>query len=143
MPTYAVKEIEIFVRDAKLTTGDGVLIKDLETLDISLNSNIEQYTTIGENFERAVKTGMAMELGLDGKYNDSDEGQNELRETWDKVGASAEKTIVAKFPGGSKYEITGPIGINDFGGGGANDIGAFSATLNSNGAPKFTAAVAP
>ncbi|MED6083507.1 hypothetical protein VZU57_07275 [Listeria monocytogenes] len=56
MPTYAVKEIEIFVRDAKLTTGDGVLIKDLETLDISLNSNIEQYTTIGENFERAVKT---------------------------------------------------------------------------------------
>lgn len=99
MPTYAVKEIEIFVRDAKLTTGDGVLIKDLETLDISLNSNIEQYTTIGENFERAVKTGMAMELGLDGKYNDSDEGQNELRETWDKVGASAEKNYCGEVSG--------------------------------------------
>lgn len=94
MPTYAVKEIEIFVRDANLATGDGVLIKDLETLDISLNSNIEQYTTLGEKFERAVKTGMAMELGLDGKYNDSDEGQNKLRETWDKVGASAEKLLL-------------------------------------------------
>ncbi|WP_212635839.1 Ig-like domain-containing protein, partial [Salmonella enterica] len=30
--------------------------------------------------------------------------------------------------------------INDFGGGGANDIGSFSATLNSNGAPVFTPA---
>ncbi|WP_255304350.1 phage tail tube protein, partial [Listeria monocytogenes] len=99
------------------------------------------YTTLGEKFERAVKTGMAMELGLDGKYNDSDEGQNKLRETWDKVGASAEKTIIVKLPSGAKYEITGPIGINDFGGGGANDIGSFSATLNSNGAPVFTPAL--
>lgn len=45
------------------------------------------------------------------------------------------KTIIVKLPSGAKYEITGPIGINDFGGGGANDIGSFSATLNSNGAP--------
>lgn len=101
---------------------------------------MEQYTTIGEVFERAVKTGAAMELGLDGKYNESDPGQNELRETWDKVGSEAEKTIVVKFPAGSKYEITGPIGINDFGGGGANDIGSFSATQNSNGTPVFTPA---
>ncbi|HEL9095245.1 TPA: Ig domain-containing protein [Listeria monocytogenes] len=139
MATYAVKQLEISVKDSG-ESGDGVAIKDLETLDISLNSNVEQYTTIGEVFERAVKTGAAMELGLDGKYNESDPGQNELRETWDKVGAEAEKTIVVKFPAGSKYEITGPIGINDFGGGGANDIGSFSATLNSNGAPVFTPA---
>ncbi|EAC6099237.1 Ig domain-containing protein, partial [Listeria monocytogenes] len=111
MATYAVKQLEISVKDSG-ESGDGVAIKDLETLDISLNSNVEQYTTIGEVFERAVKTGAAMELGLDGKYNESDPGQNELRETWDKVGAEAEKTIVVKFPAGSKYEITGPIGIN-------------------------------
>ncbi|EJZ5798026.1 Ig domain-containing protein [Listeria monocytogenes] len=139
MATYAVKQLEISVKDSG-ESGDGVAIKDLETLDISLNSNVEQYTTIGEVFERAVKTGAAMELGLDGKYNESDPGQNELRETWDKVGAEAEKTIVVKFPAGSKYEITGPIGINDFGGGGANDIGSFSATQNSNGRPVFTPA---
>ncbi|EAD4262068.1 Ig domain-containing protein [Listeria sp. FSL L7-0993] len=139
MATYAVKQLEISVKDSG-ESGDGVAIKDLETLDISLNSNVEQYTTIGEVFERAVKTGAAMELGLDGKYNESDPGQNELRETWDKVGAEAEKTIVVKFPAGSKYEITGPIGINDFGGGGANDIGSFSATQNSNGTPVFTPA---
>ncbi|EAC9201334.1 phage tail tube protein [Listeria monocytogenes] len=139
MATYAVKQLEISVKDSG-GSGDGVAVKDLETLDISLNSNVEQYTTIGEVFERAVKTGAAMELGLDGKYNESDPGQNELRETWDKVGAEAEKTIVIKFPAGSKYEITGPIGINDFGGGGANDIGSFSATQNSNGTPVFTPA---
>lgn len=138
MATYAVKQLEISVKDSG-ESGDGVSIKDLETLDISLNSNVEQYTTIGEVFERAVKTGAAMELGLDGKYNESDPGQNELRETWDKVGSEAEKTIVVKFPAGSKYEITGPIGINDFGGG-ANDIGSFSATQNSNGTPVFTPA---
>ncbi|EAE2769038.1 Ig domain-containing protein, partial [Listeria monocytogenes] len=140
MATYAVKQLEISVKDSG-QSGDGVAIKDLETLDISLNSNVEQYTTIGEVFERAVKTGAAMELGLDGKYNESDPGQNELRETWDKVGSEAEKTIVVKFPAGSKYEITGPIGINDFGGGGANDIGSFSATQNSNGTPVFTPAL--
>ncbi|EAF4826476.1 Ig domain-containing protein [Listeria monocytogenes] len=139
MATYAVKQLEISVKDSG-ESGDGVSIKDLETLDISLNSNVEQYTTIGEVFERAVKTGTAMELGLDGKYNESDPGQNELRETWDKVGSEAEKTTVVKFPAGSKYEITGPIGINDFGGGGANDIGSFSATQNSNGTPVFTPA---
>ncbi|HAM1754216.1 TPA: Ig domain-containing protein [Listeria monocytogenes] len=139
MATYAVIQLEISVKDSG-QSGDGVAIKDLETLDISLNSNVEQYTTIGEVFERAVKTGAAMELGLDGKYNESDPGQNELRETWDKVGSEAEKTIVVKFPAGSKYEITGPIGINDFGGGGANDIGSFSATQNSNGTPVFTPA---
>ncbi|EAF4147997.1 Ig domain-containing protein [Listeria monocytogenes] len=140
MATYAVKQLEISVKDSG-QSGDGVAIKDLETLDISLNSNVEKYTTIGEVFERAVKTGAAMELGLDGKYNESDPGQNELRETWDKVGSEAEKTIVVKFPAGSKYEITGPIGINDFGGGGANDIGSFSATQNSNGTPVFTPAL--
>ncbi|EAC4425325.1 Ig domain-containing protein [Listeria monocytogenes] len=139
MATYAVKELEISTRKAS-ETGDGTLIKDLETLNISLNSNVEQYTTIGEVFERAVKTGAALELGLEGKYNETDEGQNELRETWDQVGSKAERVIIVKFPAGSKYEITGPVGIDDFGGGGANDIGAFSATVNSNGTPVFTPA---
>ncbi|EIC1657373.1 hypothetical protein LMT23_003155, partial [Listeria monocytogenes] len=49
MATYAVKQLEISVKDSG-ESGDGVSIKDLETLDISLNSNVEQYTTIGEVF---------------------------------------------------------------------------------------------
>ncbi|MBC1801122.1 phage tail tube protein [Listeria booriae] len=138
MATFAVKQLKISVGDAGGSTPKTP-IGDLETMDISLNANIEQYSTIGEVFERAVKTGAAMELSLDGKYNDSDPGQNILRETWDKVGAEAEKELEIEYPNGDIFEITGPVGINDYGGGGANDVASFSTSMNSNGAPKFIA----
>lgn len=136
MATFAVKQLEVSVKDPG-STVEGIKISDLETLDVSLNSNVEQYSTLGEVFERATKTGAAMELSIEGKFNDSDKGQNKLRETWDKVGAEAEKTIVIKYPNGDTFEITGPIGINNYGGGGANDVGSFSASMNSNGTPAF------
>ncbi|MEN2666035.1 phage tail tube protein [Listeria aquatica] len=139
MATFAVKQLEVLVKDPE-GSGTPVPISDIETLDVSLNSNVEQYSTLGEVFERAVKTGAAMELSLEGKYNDTDPGQIKLRETWDKVGAQAEKTITIKYPNGDSFDITGPIGINNYGGGGANDVGSFSASMNSNGTPVFVPA---
>lgn len=141
MSTFAVNELEIKVYGGTLTELTSVTISDIETMDIALDSNVEEWDSIGDVFKHAMKTGAKFGLSFDGKYNTTDAGQDNLRETWDKVGTAAERTIILEYPDASSFKITGPVAIKNFGGGKSTDIGSFSFDVTSNGKPTYTPAV--
>ena len=140
MSTFAVNELEIKVYGGTITKELAVSIGDLETVEIPLESTVETWNTIGDAFQHAMKTGVAMSLTFEGKYNTTDAGQKALRATWDKVGTAAELHILITYPDASSFDIVGPIGIENFGGGDATAIGAFSFGMTSNGKPVYTPA---
>ena len=110
MSTFAVNELAIKVYGGAITKALAVSIGDLETVEIPLESTVETWNTIGDAFQHAMKTGVAMSLTFEGKYNTTDAGQQALRATWDKVGTAAELHILITYPDASSFDIVGPIG---------------------------------
>lgn len=141
MSTFAVNELEIKVYGGTVTKELALPINDLETVEIPLESTVETWNTIGDAFQHAMKTGVAMALTFEGKFNTTDVGQKAIRATWDKVGTAAEMHVLITYPDDSSFDIVGPVGIENFGGGDATSIGSFGFTLTSNGKPIYTPAV--
>lgn len=112
-------------------------IKDIEEVEISIEGNVETWTpTDTDGFQRALRTGLSMELSFSGKRNFGDAGNDFVAGLALAVGESANTTIkiTTNETTPTTYTIPCVIDVDSILGGASTDVASLSFTAMSDGA---------
>lgn len=126
------------------TDTDMKTIADMESFSISIDGKVEKWTSMTTaGWERALMTGKAFSVGLKGKRNVGDPGNDYVANTaWqDGLSCSTKGQIV--FPDGSKLDFNCAIDVKNVGGGDSTNVAPLEFDMIGDGKPTYTPATAP
>lgn len=119
-----------------------VTIKDLETFQLSVEGNIEEWTPMDlAGWARQAVTGKKLTVSFSGKRNYGDAGNDYVAGTLLSTGQGVESSLEWTLPSGSKLTMDCVINLTSPGGGDSTAIDALEFELLSDGLPVFTPAV--
>ena len=122
------------------TIGTATAIADMETFSLSIDNGVEEWNPMeAEGWVRRLLTSKSMTIGINGKRNTSDAGNNYIAGLAWVSGSAAAGVLEWTLPGGSKIPMECVFNVSTLGGDStAGDALEFEAL--SNGKPTFTPA---
>lgn len=126
-------------RDSTVT--DMVIIKEMETFQISIDGNVEEWTPMEtEGWVRRLMTGKSFTLTLNGKRHVGDPGNDYVANTAWKSGLDCSTKFQVDFPSGAKLEFDCVLNVTEAEGGDSTNVAALSVEVMSDGKPTYTPA---
>jgi len=128
------------------TAGRGavatmVVIKDLETFSLGVDSNVEEWTPMDlHGWARQAVTGKKLTVSFSGKRNYGDPGNDYIAGTLIGTGQDVETTFEWELPSGAKLTMDCVISLTTPAGGDSTNIDGLEFELLSDGLPVFTKA---
>lgn len=126
----------------KSDTKTMVEIKDMETFSLSIDGNVEEWTPMDtEGWLRRLMTGKSFTLGLNGKRNVGDPGNDFIHSLAFKTGRDLTTEAEIEFPDGAKLEFNCVVNVTNTSTGDSTNVAPLEFELPSDGKPTYTAAV--
>jgi hypothetical protein len=124
--------------------ADMVSIADLETFGVKIAGKVESWTPMTTNgWARNLMTGKDFSIGLKGKRNVGDPGNDYVAAAAWKDGLDCSTKAEIDFPDGSKLEFNCAIDVTNVGGGDSTHVAPLEFDLKGDGKPTYTPAAAP
>ena len=141
---YPVYQHQFQICTTGRATGTGetgfVDIADMETFSVSFDDNIEEWTPMTtEGWVRRLKTGKGLTIGLNGKRNVGDAGNDYVAGLAFKSGQDCNSTLKWTFPDGTVVTIPCVINVTAMGGDSTN-VDPLEFECLSDGKPTVTTA---
>lgn len=136
---FPVLDNEFKVGAAKEST---TVIADMETFSVSFSNGVETWTPMDtEGWQRALMTGKAITITLNGKRNIGDTGNDFVANKAFKNGHDSEGYFEWIMPDGTSISWTNAVfDVKNCGGGDSTKVGALEFDVISNGKPTVTPA---
>ena len=137
----------VFTLDFKINTVPGGVatlasIKDIETMSLSIDGNVEEWTPMDtEGWVRRLMTGKSFTMGLNGKRNIGDAGNDFVHGLAFKTGVDCTTNAEITFPDGAKLAFNCVVNVTETGGGDSKNVGPLAFELLSDGKPTYTPGV--
>lgn len=134
----------VFDLDFKINTLPGGVatlasIKDIETMSLSIDGNVEEWTPMDtEGWVRRLMTGKSFTMGLNGKRNIGDAGNDFVHGLAFKTGVDCTTNAEITFPDGAKLAFNCVVNVTESGGGDSTNVGPLAFELLSDGKPTYT-----
>ena len=139
-PVYDT-EFKIGTKGKASTSADMVAIADMETFSMKIDGKTETWTSMTEKgWERALMTGKSFSIGLKGKRNVGDTGNDYVAATAWKDGLDCSTKAQIVFPDASKLDFNCVIDVSNPGGDDSNKVAPLEFDLKGDGRPVYTAA---
>ena len=123
------------------TDSEMVAIADMESFSISIDGTVEEWTPMTtDGWTRALMTGKKFTIGLNGKRNVGDPGNDYVAETAWKDGLDCSTKGAIEFPDGSKLTFDCVINVKNVGGGDSTNVAPLEFEMQGDGKPIYTAA---
>lgn len=138
---YPVYQHQFQICKSGRTAGetDFVEIADMETFSVSFDDNVEEWTPMTtEGWVRRLKTGKGLTIGLNGKRNVGDAGNDYVAGLAFKSGQECNSTLKWTFPDGTVVTIPCVINVTAIGGDSTN-VDPLEFECLSDGKPTVTA----
>ena len=118
------------------------VIADMETFSVSFSNGVETWTPMDtEGWQRALMTGKAITITLNGKRNIGDTGNDFVANKAFKNGHDSEGYFEWIMPDGTSISWTNAVfDVKNCGGGDSTNVGALEFDVISNGKPTVTPA---
>lgn len=137
----------VFDLDFKINTLPGGVatlasLKDIETMSLSIDGNVEEWTPMDtEGWVRRLMTGKSFTMGLNGKRNIGDAGNDFVHGLAFKTGVDCTTNAEITFPDGAKLAFNCVVNVTESGGGDSTNVGPLAFELLSDGKPTYTPGV--
>jgi len=123
------------------TAADMVPIKEMETFQIAIDGNVEEWTPMEtEGWMRRLMTGKSFTLTLNGKRHVGDPGNDYVAETAWKSGPDCSTKFQVVFPSGATLDFDCILNVTEAEGGDSTAVAALSVEVMSDGKPTYTPA---
>ena len=120
--------------------SDMVIVRDMETFNISFDNGIEAWNPLDQNgWVRRMMTSKSISISLSGKRNYLDRGNNYIASLAYENGLSTCTIFECTFPGGGTMRMECVINVTASDGGAASDVAALEFECLSDGMPIYTA----
>ena len=138
---YPVYKHQFQINNKGRETGETFVdIADMETFSVSFDDNVEEWTPMTtEGWVRRLKTGKGLTIGLNGKRNIGDPGNNYVAGLAFKSGQDCNSTLKWTFPDGTVVTIPCVINVTAIGGDSTN-VDPLEFECLSDGKPTVTTA---
>lgn len=119
--------------------GDFKTVADMETFELSFDNGIEEWTPMGaEGWVSRLMTAKSITVGLNGKRNYGDAGNDYIASKNMANGHDADSVLQIVFPNSDTIDIPCVINVTALGGGDSTSVGALEFETLSNGKPEYT-----
>lgn len=123
--------------DAEMKTATYTVVKDAESLSISIDGSIEEWNPMDmAGWTRRLMTNKSLGISMGGKRNYGDPGNDFVASLAFKNGQDCNTTMKVIFPNGDALYIPGVINVTSMGGE-STAIGALEWELQSDGKPTY------
>lgn len=130
---------KIGVQGRASTAQQMQLIKDMETFEISIDTNVEEWTPMEtEGWVRRLATGKGFAITLNGKRHVGDPGNDYVADTAWKSGLDCSSKFEVEFPDGSKLTFDCIVNVTAPNGGDSTAVSALECEIMSDGKPVYT-----
>lgn len=137
-PVHNLK-FKIGTKGKTSSEGDMVVIADMETFSISIDGTVEEWTPMDTSgWARALMTGKKFTIGLNGKRNIGDKGNDYVANTAWKDGLDCSTKGEIEFPDGSKLKYNCVINVKNVGGGDSTNVAPLEFEMVGDGKPTYT-----
>lgn len=121
--------------------ADMKAIADMETFSISIDGKAEKWTPMTTSgWERALMTGKAFSIGLKGKRNIGDAGNDYVADMAWKDGIDCSTKAQIEFPNGAKLAFACVVDVKNVAGGDSTNVAPLELDLIGDGKPTWTPA---
>lgn len=125
------------------TAEDVQIVKDMETFSLSIDNGVEEWNPMDqEGWMRRLMTSKSLTIGLNGKRNYGDPGNDYVAGLAYANGPDANGVLQVEFPNGDVLEMNCVINVTACGGGDSTNVGALEFECQSDGKPEYTPAAA-
>lgn len=139
-PVYNLK-FKIGTNGKASESGDMAVIADMETFSISIDGTVEEWTPMDTSgWARALMTGKKFTVGLNGKRNVGDPGNDYVANTAWKDGLDCSTKGEIEFPDGAKLTFNCVINVKNVGGGDSTNVAPLEFDMQGDGKPTYTPA---
>ncbi|MDY2632376.1 MAG: hypothetical protein SOV85_13650 [Clostridium sp.] len=113
-------------------------IADMETFSISIEGTVEEWTPMTTaGWTRALMTGKKFTVGLNGKRNVGDAGNDYVASTAWKDGLDCSTKGEIQFPDGAKLKFDCVINVKNIGGGDSTNVAPLEFDMQGDGKPEY------
>lgn len=136
-PTY---DLEFGVCITGRSGSDFTIVKDAESLSISIDGNIEEWNPMDQGgWTRRLMTAKSLTVGMGGKRNFGDPGNDYVAGLAFKNGQDCNSNFQVKFPDGATLQFPCVINVTSIGGD-STAVNALEWEAQSDGEPTYTPA---
>lgn len=122
-----------------LEEGSLNIVKDMETFEVSFDNGIEEWNPMDqEGWIRRLMTSKSITIGLSGKRNYGDPGNDFVASLAHKNGIECNAILEVEFPNGDKLNMPCVVNVTACGGGDSTGVGALEFECLSDGKPEYT-----
>lgn len=140
-PVYNLKFKLGIKGKASTAPTDMVEIKELESFGISVDGNVEEWTTMTESgWGNALMTGKKFSMDMKGKRCVGDPGNDYVAGTAWKDGLDCSTKGEIEFPDGAKLAFNCVLNVTNVGGGDSTNVAPLEFTITGDGKPTYTPA---
>lgn len=127
---------------ASALPADMKEIADMETFSMSIDGNVENWTPMNTaGWARALMTGKSFSIGLNGKRNVGDEGNDYVAALAWKDGLDCSSKGEIEFPDGSKLTFDCVVNVTNTSGADSTNVAPLEFELIGDGKPVYTPAI--
>lgn len=139
---YPVNELVFKVNTAgRANPGTFATVADMESFSLDFDNGVEEWTPMETGgWMRRLMTSKSVTIGLSGKRNYGDAGNDYVAGLAHTNGNGANSVIQMEFPDGSRLEMPCVINVTACGGGDSTAVGALEFEAMSDGKPTYTSA---
>ena len=139
-PVYNLK-FKIGTKGKASVEEDMAVIADMETFSLSIDGTVEEWTPMDtEGWARALMTGKKFSVGLNGKRNVGDKGNDYVAAMAWKDGLDCSTKGEIEFPDGAKLTYDCVINVKNVGGGDSTNVAPLEFDMQGDGKPTYTPA---
>ena len=123
------------------TTEDMKTIADCETFSLSMDNNVEEWTSMTtEGWIRRMQTGKGFSISISGKRNVGDDGNDYVASKLFSTGQSVETKFEWEFADGTTVSFDCIISVSNAGTGDSTNVAPLEFEVMSDGKPTVTPA---
>lgn len=124
-------------RPTELSTANYTVVKDAESLSISIDNGIEEWNPMDQGgWVRRIMTSKSIGISMGGKRNYGDPGNDYVAGLAYKNGQDCNSAMKITFPNGDSLVVPGVISVTSLGGD-STGIDSLEWELQSDGAPTY------
>lgn len=117
-------------------------IKDMESMSLSIDGTVEEWTPMDtEGWMRRLMTAKSFTIGLNGKRNIGDAGNDFIHGLAFKTGVACSTNAEIEFPDGAKLAFNCVVNVTNTSGGDSTNVGPLEFEFLSDGKPTYTPGV--
>lgn len=137
---YPVNNIKFRIGTAGRGSGEAemAVVRDMETFSISFDNGVDVWNPIDqEGWARRLMTGKSLTVGLSGKRNYGDLGNDFVAGLAYANGNEAMTVLEVVFPDGARLLMDCVVNVTASDGGGATDVAVLEFECLSDGRPRY------